>query len=97
MCSSNNITFRSECEFNRYVCINKDYDIEVAGNDSCSDAPLGKYILNVGSQIRSQLSASSLTNRPQPKVIITKVMIKIKLKLAAGCELKIVAELSSCP
>ena len=50
-----------------------------------------------GSQIRPQLSAASLTNRPQPKVIITIVIIKLKLWPAAGCEAKVAAELSSHP
>ena len=50
-----------------------------------------------GSQIRPQLSAASPTNRLQPKVIITIVIIKLKLWPAAGCEAKVVAELSSCP
>ena len=37
------------------------------------------------------------TNKPQPKVIITIVIIKLKLWPAAGCEAKLVAELSSRP
>ena len=43
-----------------------------------------------GSQIWLQLSEASPTNRPQPKVIITTVIIKLKLWLAAGCEAKVV-------
>ena len=50
-----------------------------------------------GSQIWLQLSAASPTNRPQPKVIITIVIIKLKLWPAAGCEAKVAAELSSRP
>ena len=53
--------------------------------------------LRHGSQIRPQLSAASPTNRPQPKVIITKVIMKLMLWPAAGCEAKVVAELSSRP
>ena len=49
------------------------------------------------SQIRPQLSAASPTNRPQPKVIITIVIIKLKLWPAAGCEAEVVAELSPRP
>ena len=45
--------------------------------------------------IRPKLSAASPTNRPQPKAIITRVIIKLKLWLATGCEAKVVAELSS--
>ena len=48
-----------------------------------------------GSQIRSQLSAASAINRPQPKVMITIVIIKLKLHPAAGCEAKVGAKLSS--
>ena len=36
-------------------------------------------------------------NRPQPKVIITIVTIKLKLWLAAGSEAKVGAKLSFCP
>ena len=50
-----------------------------------------------GSQIRSQLSVASPTNRPHPKVIITIVIIKLKLWPAAGCEAEVAAELSSHP
>ena len=52
-----------------------------------------------GSQIRPQLSAASPTNRPQPKVIITILMMLMKLKLwpATGCEAKVAAELSCRP
>ena len=50
-----------------------------------------------GSQIRSQLSAASPTNRPQPKVMITLVIIKLKLWPAAGCKAMVASELSSCP
>ena len=53
--------------------------------------------LRHGSQIRPQLSAASPTNRPQPKVIITIVIIKLKLWPAAGCEAKVAAKLSSSP
>ena len=56
-----------------------------------------RNLLRHESQIRLQLSAASPTNRPQPKVIITKVIIKLKLWLAAGCEAKVAAELSSHP
>ena len=48
--------------------------------------------LRLGSQIRPQLSAASPTNRPQPKVIITKVIIKLKLWPAAGCGAEVAAE-----
>ena len=48
-------------------------------------------------EIRLQLSAASPTNRPQPKVIMTIVIIKLKLWPAAGCEAKVAAELSSRP
>ena len=54
-----------------------------------------KSVLRHGSQIRPQLSAASPTNRPQPKDIITIVIIKLKLWPAAGCEAKVEAELSS--
>ena len=55
-------------------------------------------LLRHGSQIRLQLSAASPTNRPpEPKVIITIVIIKLKLWPAAGSEAKVVAELSSRP
>ena len=50
-----------------------------------------------GSQIRPQLSAASPTNRPQPKVIVAIVIIKLKLWPVAGCEAKVAAELSSLP
>ena len=50
-----------------------------------------------GSQIRLQLSAASPKNRPQPKVIIILVIIKLKLWPAAGCEATVAAELSSRP
>ena len=63
-----------------------------------------KYIINIfqilirrGGYIRPQLSAASPTKRPQPKVIITIVIIKLKLWPAAGCEAKVAAELSSRP
>ena len=49
------------------------------------------------SQIRPQHSAASPTNRPQPEVIITIAIIKLKLWQAAGCEAKAAAELSSRP
>ena len=49
------------------------------------------------SQIRRQLSTASPTNRSQPTVIITKVIIKLKLWPAAGCEAKLAVELSSRP
>ena len=48
-----------------------------------------------GSQIRPQLSAASHINRPQPKVIIAIVLVKLKLWAAAGCEAKVAAELNS--
>ena len=54
-------------------------------------------IFRHGSQIRLQISAASPTNRPQPKVIKTIVMIKLKLWPAAGCKAKVAAELSSRP
>ena len=54
-------------------------------------------ILRHGSQIGLQLSAASPTNRPQHKVIITIVIIKLKLWPAAGCKAKVAAELSSRP
>ena len=50
-----------------------------------------------GSQIQLQLSAASPTNRPQPKVIITTVLIRLKLWQATGCKAKVAAELSSRP
>ena len=53
--------------------------------------------LRHGSQIWSQLSAASPTIRPQPKVRITIVIIKLKLWPAAGFEAKVAAELSSRP
>ena len=61
----------------------------------CMDARLVQDQLRHGSQIRQQLPAASLTNRSHPKIIITKVIIKLKLWLAAGCEVKVVAELNS--
>ena len=51
-----------------------------------------KGLLRHGSQIRSQFSAGSPNIRPQPKVIITIVMIMLKLWPAAGCETKVVTE-----
>ena len=56
------------------------------------DLPRG--VLRHGSQIRPQLSVASPTNWPQPKVIKTTVIIKLKLWPAAGCEAKAAAELS---
>ena len=53
------------------------------------------YGLKCGSYMWQQLSAAGTTNRPQPKVVITKVMIKPMLWLAAGCNAKLVAELGS--
>ena len=53
--------------------------------------------IRYGGQIWPQLSAASPTNRPQPKVIVTIVIIKLKLWPAAGCEAKVAAELSSRP
>ena len=53
-------------------------------------------VLGHGRLIRPQLSAASPTNRPQLKVIITKVIIWLKLWLAAGCEATVKAQLSSC-
>ena len=50
-----------------------------------------------GSQIRPRLPTASPTNRPQPKVIIAKVILKLKLRPAAGFEAKVVAELSTRP
>ena len=50
-----------------------------------------------GSQIRPQLSVAGPTNRPQPKVKIPIVIIKLKLWPATGCETKVAAELSSHP
>ena len=47
-----------------------------------------------GSQIWPQLSAAGPTNRPQPKIIITIVIIKLKLWLATGCEAKVAAEIA---
>ena len=44
-----------------------------------------------------QLSVASLTDRPQPKAIITIVIIRLKLWPAAGCEAKVEAEFSSRP
>ena len=55
------------------------------------------FVFRHGSQIRLQLSAASPTNRPQPKVIETIVIIKLKLWPPAGCEAKVAAELSSRP
>ena len=55
------------------------------------------YSLRHGRQIQPQLSAASLTNRPQPKVLIAIVIIKLKLWPAACCEAKVVAELSLRP
>ena len=49
------------------------------------------------SKSEPQLSVSSPTNRPQPKVIITIVIIQLKLWPAAGCEARVGAELSSHP
>ncbi|XP_072027447.1 uncharacterized protein [Amphiura filiformis] len=40
VCSSNNMTFRSHCEFERFVCIFDVRGIEIASNDSCAHAPL---------------------------------------------------------
>ena len=50
-------------------------------------------LLRHWSQIWKQLSAASPTNRPQPKVIILIVIIKLKLWPAADCKAKVVAEL----
>ena len=58
---------------------------------------LRQQLFRRGRQIRPQFSEASPTNRPQPKVIITIVIIKLKLWLAAGCEAKVAAELSSHP
>ena len=55
------------------------------------------HILRHGSQIRPQLSAAGLTNRPQAKVIKTILIIKLKLWPAAGCEAKAAAEIGSRP
>ena len=51
------------------------------------------------SQIKLQLYATSPTNRPQPKpkVIITIVKKNLKLWQTAGCEAKVITELSSHP
>ena len=52
------------------------------------------------SQIRPQLHAASptnMTNRPQPKFLITIVMINFKMWPAAGCVTKsFVTEISCC-
>ncbi|XP_072027445.1 agrin-like isoform X2 [Amphiura filiformis] len=40
VCSSINVTFRSQCEFNRFICINDIADVGIAFNDSCANAPL---------------------------------------------------------
>ena len=61
----------------------------------CMYARLVQDQLRYGSHIWPQLPAASLTNRPQPKVIITKVIINVKLWVAADCEVKVVAELRS--
>ena len=53
------------------------------------------YQFKHGSQVRLQLSVASPTNRPQPKAIITKVMIKLKLWPVADCEAKILVQFSS--
>ena len=45
----------------------------------------------------AKFGRSCPTNRPQPKDIMTIVIIKLKLWLATGCEAKVVAKLSSCP
>ena len=65
---------------------------------------LKENILRTWSKIRPQLSAASPTNRHQPKVIITIVIVTayvtiviIKLKPATGCDAKVAAELSSRP
>ena len=50
-----------------------------------------------GNHIRPQISAASLTNRPQPKAIITIIILKLKLWPTAGCEATIAAEISSRP
>ena len=66
--------------------------------DDAHERKLTKYAeLRHGSLIRLQLCAASPTNRPQPKVKIKIVIIKLKLWPAAGCEAKVVAELSSHP
>ena len=50
------------------------------------------------SQIWLHVSAASPpTNKPQTKVIIGIVMIKLKLWLATDCEAKVVPELSTHP
>ena len=51
----------------------------------------GCTCLRDGSQIRLQLPAASPTNRPQTKVIIAIVKIKLKLWPAAVCEAKVAA------
>ena len=45
--------------------------------------------LRHASQIWLQLPAARPTNRPRSKVMITIVIIKLKLKPAAGCEAKL--------
>ena len=50
--------------------------------------------LGIGAKIRLQSSEANPSNRPQPKVIITIVIIKLKLWPAAGCEAKVGAESS---
>ena len=52
-------------------------------------------LLRRGSQIRLQLSAAGPNNRPQPKVIITIAIIKLKLWPAAGYEVKAAAKFGS--
>ena len=75
----------------RFLSLGQFYQIWQNWRGSCTK------IIRHGSQIRLQLSAASPTNRPQPKVIITIVIIKFKLWPAVGCEAKVAAELSSRP
>ena len=44
-----------------------------------------------------QLFVASPTTRPQPKIIITIVTMKLKLWVAVGCEAKVGTELSFRP